>query len=141
MLNPTKYIRQGVVNTLRGFGITEPIYEGRVPRGVNPPPTSYILLTSPTLNQFAVSKDDKEWQPTINVDVNKVNPQGFNSGNSLDDLVERIMNALEQINVPNFIVKNKNHALQNMVDLPLETDTASIQRRVLTYQFWVNNVD
>lgn len=140
MVNPTKYIRQGIIQTLTAQGITTPIYEDRVPKTVKPLPEKYILMTSPSLQPTVTSKDCYEWLTTINLDVNLVNEKGYSSGIDLDDEIEDLLNAISVLQIPNFNVPKNLHRLVNMTDLPIETPTQSIQRRVLTYEFWLKRI-
>lgn len=138
MVNPTKYVRAGIISTLNSAGITVPIYEERVPKNVIPHPNLYILLTSPGKVHNVQSKNEYEWLANVNVDINKVNPQGYAVGGNLEDLVGQVMTAIENVSFPVFgAPKNRYHMFVNEQPFTVETDTMSIQRRVLTYQFWL----
>ena len=140
MINPTKYVRKGIIDALKA-SVTTNVWEELVPKNVIPIPNNYILLTSPTLQADILSKNDYEWLSTINIDIYSVSPQGYVSGVILDDMVEGVLNAMAELTVPVFNIPKNNQRLVNMQPFsPLQVETASIQRRVLTYEFWLNRI-
>lgn len=140
MVNPSTYIRKGIIDAMIAIGSNVPVYSGLVPKSVNPIPKRYIVLTSQTLQPTAMSKECYEWNATINLDVNHVNAQGYSSNEELDLIVEQVLNAMQIISIPEFQAPKNRHRLVNMVDLPIETETNSIQRKVLTYSFWLKRI-
>lgn len=139
MKNPNKYLRIAHINALTGIG--SPIWANKVPKDVVPIPKRYVLLTSQTRNETAKDKDGEEWSCTITLDLTSVLELGYSKPEILDDMEELIMTILAtEIPVPNFIVKEV--VLEDSRDLPpLDTQSQTIERRVMTYSYWLNNVD
>lgn len=136
MINPNKYIRAGVIPMLKtATGLTG-VWHKKVPKTVIPTPDKYILVTSQTKNRFAVAKDCYEWLCTLNIDIHNINPQGFTETSAVDDIEENVLNAMTGVTVAGFTVKLV--ALSNSIDLDVESNEYSIDRRVLTYELWLN---
>ena len=138
MINPNKYVRLAYVTALKeATGL--PVYDTRIPISVDPVPSKYILLHSQTLQPTATSKTCYEWECTIVVDINSVQPQGNTSSVIVDDIQEQVITAVESLTgIPPFQMKSKK--LENQYAQDVETDSASIQRRVLTYSHWLNRI-
>lgn len=117
-----------------------PVWSKKVPKDVDPIPLKYILITSQTKNRTEVDKDGFEWLCTITVDIYNVNEAGYSSIVNLDDIEENVINTIEEeIQIPGFITKST--VLFDSRDLETETASQSIERRILTYQHWLNNID
>ena len=137
MKNPNKYIRKAWISALKtATGID--VWGKLVPKDVNPTPLKYILISSQSKNRFAVAKDCYEWICTINVDVINITPQGFVSTVTVDDIEETILNTVESgISVSGFTVKVVRLA-GPPVDMDIDTETEMIERRILSYELWLN---
>lgn len=134
MLNPNTYIRMGYIAALSHLGV--PIWAKVVPKGTKPLPTLYMLIRTQEKTPIEVSKDCWEWEVTVVLDMFRINAQGFTNTIPLDNLEGEVMTALESgIEVPNFMVKHSQ--FMDSIDLDFETDTQTIERRVLTYSFWL----
>lgn len=140
MLNPTKYIRAGIITHFSSEGITAPVWEDGVPKNVNPVPSKYIILSEPTLQPSQQSANCYEWEARINITCNLVNPQGYHSGAPLDDMVEQVINAMTTLVIPNFGRAKTKHIMETMVSSPVDTGTATIQRRIIPYTLWLNRI-
>lgn len=132
--NPNTPIRTALVDGLR-VAVSGNTWAGILPkdRGVL---ENYILITSQTKNSTERSKCGFEWLCTVNFDIYHLNLLGYNSCVEVDEVEAKIISFIENgFTVVGFDLKS--HELVNSVDLNLDTDTNSIERRVLTYQFWV----
>lgn len=133
-INPNLPLRTAIVTGLRN-NVTGFTFAGLLPKSKNIS-TQYILINSQTKNVTERSKDAFEWLCTVNFDIYYLNPQGYNSPEENDIIEGKIITFLENgFTVNGFDLKS--HELVNSIDLNVETPTNSIERRVLTYQFWV----
>lgn len=138
MKNPNQNIRIAHIKAFEPIGLK--VWAKKVPKDVVPVPNQYILITSQSKRTFADDKDGHEWLCTIVIDIVSVIESGFSSPKTLDFYEEQILGIIEnEIPIEDFI--NKEVTLVDSTDLDSETQTQSIERRVLTYQYWVNNVD
>jgi len=136
--NPNKYIRTAHITALAGIGAS--VWAKKVPKDTKPIPKKYVLITSQSKNTTAEDKDGFEWLCTIVIDIISILEPGYSKPEIVDDLEEQINEiVLAEIAIPGFI--NKEVRLIDSRDLDAETSSQSIERRVLTFQYWVNNVD
>lgn len=134
ILNPNAPIRTALKSALTPIGL--PIFAKRVPKDTKL--TQYIILSSQTKNRTEVSKDCFDWSCTIHIECINYNQSGFVSPKSNDDIEEQIIDIIQSgIDIDNFIVKDTTFI--QSIDLDIDTPTATIERRVITYQFWVGN--
>lgn len=137
MKNPNKPIRTAYITAFSALGV--PVWAKKVPKGVTIPQV-YVLLHSQTKNTTAEDKDSFEWLCTMVVDIVSRREAGYSKPEILDDLEEQINEIIfEEIPIPYFI--NKETSLVDSRDIDTETTTHSIERRLITFQHWVNNVD
>lgn len=137
MKNPNENIRIAHIDAFAPIGI--PVWAKKVPKDETIPPL-YILINSQSKNLTAVDKDGFEWLCTITFDITSLREPGYSKPVLLDDVEQQMITIIEtEILIPDFI--NKEHALIDSRDLDSETESQSIERRILTYQYWVNNVD
>lgn len=112
-----------------------PVWHKKVPKNVKPIPTSYILLQSQSKQRTAISKNCWEWDSTINIDITYINQQGFSNTVPIDNAEEQAINVIEDLEIPGWFVKNIH--LIGSSDLDDETDTQTVERRILIYNFWL----
>ena len=128
--NPNTSIRTAYISALSVTGL--PVWSKRVPLNTTPQPKKYITLTSQTKQPFERTKDCFEWLTSLNVDMWQINTPGYINTVNLDNIEELAINAIENITIPGFIVKDV--IMIQSQDLDIDTPTTSIERRVLTYQ-------
>lgn len=137
LVSPDKFIRKAYITALAPIGI--PVYGKKVPISVKPIPPQYIILSTQTKQRTAVSKNGWEWSTQITVDIVSQGAKGFSGTDKLDDIEGQVVDAIENgITVDGFYVKSTN--LLNSQPLDTETDTQSIERRILIYEHWVCQV-
>lgn len=137
LVSPDKFIRKAYLTALAGVGV--PAYAGKVPISVTPIPQQYILLTTQTKQRTAVSKNGWEWNTQITIDIIYNGKKGFSQMDKVDDTEGKVIEAIENgISVEGFAVKSTE--LVNSQPLNAETDTQSIERRILIYEHWVCQV-
>ena len=134
--NPNKYLRTAYVQGLPAYVNGIPVFVKKVPKSANPP-SQYILITSQTKNQTAIGKDCFEWLCEIVVDCIYSGPAGFAAPVNNDDVEENVQSfVLSGVEMPGWQVKSNDFI--GSIDMDAETPTQSIERRVLTFQHWVN---
>lgn len=134
-INPNKYIRGALIPLLKtATGLTG-VWHKKVPKAAAIP-DKYILITSQAKQPYAVAKDCYEWLCTFNIDIHSINEQGNSSAVVVDDIEEDAHNAVMDLTVTAFDVKFVR--LVNSIDLDAETQEYSIDRRILTYELWLN---
>lgn len=135
MTNPNKYIRQAIITGLQPYGYS--VWYKRVPKSVVPTPTSYILIDSQSKQEAYDAKECFEWLCQVNINIWIVGQQGFPPTTTMDDIEEKVITAMKGIQDNKGLIKRK-PKLINQTELSVETDTNSIERRILTYEIWVN---
>ena len=133
-INPNKYIRQAIIQALSPL----PTYNNRVPKSTNTP-VMYAVIESQGKIEFANYKRGNEWEVNLNLSLYHRNPIGNDMAHVLDDEVERIIPLLKDLNHP--IIGIKNATLESERDMTFDTDTNTINRKILTYTFWTNYGD
>lgn len=136
-LNPNKYIRTAYINALRtATGLQ--VWHKKLPKSVKPIPPQYIILDSQTKNETVKAKTDYfEWLCTLDVHIMNYNDKGFTNTTIVDDIEEKVIEVikLDGVTIANF--SNKNVDILDSMDLDLETDTNSIDRRVIKFEHWL----
>lgn len=131
--NPNKPIRIALVSLLSGAtGLL--VKTKKIPKNTTIPP-KYILLINQSKRRTATAKDCFEWDCTISIDITYNNPQGYSNTDQIDDTEELVLNAVKD----NFVLPGwqvMDILLIDSTDLDDETDTQSVERRILTYSFW-----
>lgn len=135
----TAYI--GALQTATGLNI----YADLIPK-TNTTPTAYILITSQTKTRTAVAKptsqsnlsDNFGWLASLIFDIQYFSPSGFSNPGGVNDIEEQVINVAESIEVDGWVIKSRIQ-VQSM-SLPINTATNYINRRVLTYQHWIEKL-
>lgn len=136
LVSPDKFIRKAYLTALAGVGVQ--LYAGKVPVDKTIP-EHYILLSTQTKQRTAVSKNGWEWNTQITVDIIYRGKKGYSFMDRVDDTEGKVIEAIENgISVEGFAVKSTE--LVNSQPLNAETDTQSIERRILIYEHWVCQV-
>jgi hypothetical protein len=145
-MNPDKYIRKAYIDGLSLLtGL--PAYHKRLPVDIYPLPSMYILITTQTKNESGTKGKQlstslsafrlTEWMCSITIEIIRVNERSFGSYASVEDVEEQIIDWVRtQLQVPEFYVKETE--LVDSISLDIDTDTVSMDRKVLTFQHWVN---
>jgi len=134
-LNPNKYIRAGILSALPAYSV----YSNRVPKNVSTPKL-YILITNQGKTEFANGKTCHEWECTFSLQVIYRNDLGFDASSIVDDAAQEVDNAIRYtMSIPNFYKKNV--TLEGENDMTYDTDTNTINTKILNYSIWVNNAD
>lgn len=137
MKNPDKYIRDYFSTTLNGIevdGNTIKVYDYRVPKNDN----FYILMVNQSSEKVHDTKcDTLAYDCRITLDI-VTRFQGKNSGSRLlaDNIKEKVMNLTQNITIQNFELSNLNISYPD--DLYLITDTQNIFRKLIIYEFKLN---
>lgn len=132
--NPNTAIRTAIVSSL-GMATGLIVNKDRVPLNTIPIPTKYILLQSQAKQPTERTKDCYEWLASINIDIYIINTLGYVDGIPIDNYEEQVINAMESLNIPNWNLKRVLLIQSN--DLPVDTVTTSVERRVLQYNLWL----
>jgi len=145
ILNPNKYIRSGMITALKAGISNLNIWYKKVPVNVVPIPSVYILLDSQTKNETVVSKSTTEkatnfeWLSTIDVNIYSINKKGYSNADLVDDMEQSVLSIVRTgFNIPNFDTKNVR--IIESQDLSIDNDTASIDRKLVKFEIWLNNV-
>lgn len=108
------------------------VWSNRVPKNVTPTPALYVLLTDIAIQEYAECKGSNEWLISMNIDVNSVYAQGYDTqdivNNAVSDIITRIK-ALPAV---------KNSRLEGSRSMTYDTPTNTVTRQILTFSFWVN---
>lgn len=139
MVNPNKHIRIAYRNVLSDIGV--PVWTNKVPKTVKPTPTKYVLITSQTKNETEKCKDGFEWLCTVTLDITSVLNKGQSDLDILDDIEEIILTRIDE-DLPvmgGFVVKSAD--IVESRDIDFETDSQSVERRILIYEHWLSNID
>lgn len=142
-LNPSKYIRLAYITALElATGVK--VWHRMVPKNVVVP-ASYIILDSQTKNETVNAKPSEggeggtyfEWLCTLDVNIYKINEKGYSSAAVVDDLEQIVINVIRTgVSIPNF--RNKDTRILESIALDAETDTKSIDRRIVKFEHWLD---
>lgn len=137
MKNPDKYIRQYFYSTLNNIEVddnTIKVYDYRVPQNDD----FYILMVNQSSEKVQDTKcDTLAYDCRITLDI-VTRFQGKNAGSRLlaDNIKEKVMNLTQNITIQNFELSNLNISYPD--DLYLITDTQNIFRKLIIYEFKLN---
>lgn len=142
--SPEKPLRTAYLAALKtatGLGV----FPDLVPKST-PTPTAYILITSQTKNRTAVAKptantnlsDNFGWLTSIVFDIQYLSPTGFSNPGAVEDIEQQVINVAETILVPGWAIKSRVQV--QSTPLPVNTATNYINRRVLTYNHWMEKL-
>ena len=133
MVNPSKYVKVAVLNAVRSTNI--PVWYKRKPKSTGG--NEYAILTSVNKNPIDRGKTCFDWSIQVVIDLWSVGVQGYPpTDNSLEDMEEKVLTVMDSIVVDGFHVYDR--ILQQQTDLSVETNTQSIERKVLTYELQLN---
>lgn len=137
MVNPNEHIRKAYILALADIGV--PVWSKKVPKTIKPKPIKYVLISSQSKNETVRDKCGFEWLCTITLDITSIKNLGDSDVSILDDIEEKILSRIdEDIQVEGFIVKSAE--IVESTDVEFETASQSIERRVIIYEHWLNNV-
>ena len=126
---PNAVLRKSYINALPQYRI----YDIAVPND-EVTPDLYITVNNILLNEHEEYKDGREWLVAMSLNVWQVNEKGFNSTISLEEVADDIIHC--DLFVDGWRVKSR-----KMFDCkqfePIETDTHTIQRLVVTEKIWL----
>lgn len=143
MLNPNEPLRAAYVEAIQtATGLQ--VWAKKVPKDVVIP-DQYIIINSQSktlteeyknLSAPPLVANKFEWLCTITLDLYNINLAGFGDP-AINDAIEALVISAVQdgIEVDGFEVKS--YSFIDSIDLDIETDTQSIERRVVTYQHWL----
>ena len=130
MINPTKYIRDAIIKAIKPIEC----FTVRVPKDKNHL-TSYVILNSEVINEYAECKTSNEWLLSINLDVTHLGMLGYDYTAKVDDMIESIIPKIKSLKQPILTIKNVTLTASNTLNY--DTTTNSINRKVLTFEIWV----
>lgn len=139
---PDKYIRIACIAAINlqftTNYVTCPIYDTQVPKSVDPIPGLRVILSTQTKKQANTTKCGHDWQATLLFDIINEQPQGRSDRTIIENIEELINNALDlnpgDLDIQPFVVYNTQ--VLDTHDMPLQTPTVSIDRKLVRYQ-WI----
>lgn len=135
--NPDKYVIKGLLSALAVQNVTA--YLKKFPIET-PVPGTYVLITAVSKAPTERSKEDWEWSVKVTFNIVRVNVRGFAGNTSAEDVEQICMNVCEY----GFAVDGFSLKRAEMIEsMPLDMDdkTTTIERRVLIYEFWMQQFD
>lgn len=134
-INPTKYIRKAIVDSMSPIKV----YYKRVPKDIAVG-TSYVTISDQATYPRDVSRCGYEWRCTVTINANVISEQGMPPTTSIDDLAQSIHNAMKDLDLDDgFVVKSIR--IVSQVDLEEFREDADVDRRVMTYELWLNRYE
>ena len=97
-----------------------------------PTPNLYVLLTDIAIQEYAECKGGNEWLISMNIDVNSVYSQGYDTTDIVNDAVSDIIPRIKSLPTV------KNSRLDGSRSMTYDTPTHTVTRQILTFSFWVN---
>lgn len=144
ILNPNKYVRIGLISAIETRLSAVPVWYKKVPLDVVPIPLTYIVLDSQAKHQAVISKStiekgvNFEWLTTIDINIYSIKQKGFSDADDVDDMEQEVLSIVATgFTIPNFDTKDVR--ILESQDLSTETDTESIDRKLLKIEIWLNN--
>lgn len=131
---PDKFIRKAFLTLLSGIGT--PIFENKVPKSVDPVPLRRIILSTQTDAQHNTSKCGHNWSHSILLDIISEQPQGYSDKSIVEDIwqtINAVIDVQNDISVDGFTIYNTQ--MLDSHDIELDTQTVSINRKLVRYQF------
>lgn len=107
------------------------VWSNRVPKNT-PTPDLYVLLTDIAIQEYAECKGGNEWLISMNIDVNSVYSQGYDTTDIVNDAVSDIIPRIKALPTV------KNSRLDGSRSMTYDTPTHTVTRQILTFSFWVN---
>jgi hypothetical protein len=145
MRNPNKYIKKAYKNLLDDMDI--PLYDQRVPANIKiKPGDKYLLISGIGKSEADRTKCDNAYNVAFQLDIIVHGERGYVDTSVLDDLEEeitdRIFPSVKQdidLSEDGFICYNT--FLDQNVDLPIDTPTETILRRILRFRHVVGELE
>lgn len=129
--NPDTAIRTALVSAI-GSATGLPVKFQKIPKDTNPVPKKYIIMDSQSKLPFERTKDCFDWEAYINLNIYIVNTSGYVGGIEMDNYEEQVINTMESLLIPGWMVKRILFIDSN--SLNVDTVTATIERKVIQYQ-------
>lgn len=107
------------------------VWSNRVPKNT-PAPDLYVLLTDIAISEYAECKGGNEWLISMNIDVNSVYSQGYDTTDIVNDAISDIIPRIKALPTV------KNSRLDGSRSMTYDTPTHTVTRQILTFSFWVN---
>ena len=107
------------------------VWSNRIPKNT-PTPDLYVLLTDIAIQEYAECKGGNEWLISMNIDVNSVYSQGYDTTDIVNDAVSDIIPRIKSLPTV------KNSRLDGSRSMTYDTPTHTVTRQILTFSFWVN---
>lgn len=145
MKNPDTFVRTALIAAFASItsgGNPVPVYDMQVPKNIIPVPMRRILLTTQTKSQADTSKCGHNWKCSILVDIVYEQPQGYIDRSITDDIEQQISDIVDlstgDLSIPPFKVLNTQ--MLDSHDMSLQTQTTSITRKLVRYQFMLQGI-
>lgn len=143
--NPDTPLRSAYIAALQAFISGVPVYPDKVPKSADIP-TQYILITTQTTTRTAVAKptdlseqsDNFGWLCNIVFDIQVIGPSGFSNPGAVDYIFEQLINVAENITVNDWAVKSRVFVQSRLLNI--DTPDNYINRKVVTYQHWIDKL-
>lgn len=135
MVNPNKHIRTSIVSALSSVGTS--VWYKRLPKTIATP-EKYILIQSQSKQEAFRAKSCWEWLCQFNIEIVVEGEQGIPPTDAIDGLEQSVLSAMENFNVTSGGFATKYCDMINQYEDSVETDTNSIERRILTYEIWLS---
>lgn len=129
--NPDLPIRTALVSALSSATGLMTKFQ-KIPKDTNPIPKKYIIIDSQSKQPFERTKECFDWESHININIYVISPLGYVDGVAIDTYEEQVINAVESLIIPGWLVKRILFIDSN--DLPVDTATATVERVVIQYQ-------
>lgn len=134
--NPDKHIRKAVSDKIKAAIVGIPVYDSRVPDGVNT--TKYIIMSTQTKtvdDQF--NKCDDRWDCTILLDlVSRVVGTGNTASRvPVNDMEESVIASVRDLVMTGYKVQRL--VLESSDSLDNITDTENVFRQLVRYRLWL----
>lgn len=145
-LNPDKYLRAAYITALESATGLK-VWHKRIPKNVTTPP-KYIILDSLSKNETLTAKPNEgenkntyfEWSCTVDVNIYNVNVAGYSNAAQVDDIEQVAISVVRSgIQIPNF--RNKDTRILESLDLSAETNTQSIDRKMVKFEHVLDRVE
>lgn len=131
ILNPTAPIRTACIAAITtATGLSG--WAKKVPKGAVVP-KQYFITSTQTKERTGIAKGCFDWQASIVIDLFNVSPAEYANPLKNDQAEELIVQAIEALVIPGWIIKELNFV--QSTDLSIDTPTQALDRRVITYQF------
>lgn len=125
-----RYIRDGIISAL---GTSTPVYNKMVPKSLDP--KTYILITNQFLQEYEIAKGCYEWSSQFTLELVTKTTINGDATEIIDDLQEVIEPKIRNLTIQRYLVKNI--SLVNSIDNDFNTNTNTINRRLITYDIWL----